>query len=457
MADSDGSKKLLTANTLQLDDRPHTLTSTGPGGAPTSPGPTLTTSSLSPLMHWTIGYFRKRGWTISEDGRVRAGGLSVEAAYLRLEVDYASAHSDENYLPQAADFRKALYLESEERLAAHRQALMSRMKCDKEDVSPAVTLLKAFRNNPSPADVAMFLHILTNIKKSLFGITTDLAVFWVLQGKAGSGKTELLLRLLSPFGKRLVWWDQSLRDVCDERNTPQLGSTVATTVPEMKDATRTDIIRLKSVIDARVLSYRPLYTNIRETVERTTNFLGTSNFPLIELISDSSGMRKFYEQKSDDRFDRDAINRITGDQSLALWKGLNENSGNKYFQDGAKEIAAEQAKLVVLDPVDQFLQDNGLVPAKSLTQENTCWVRNDLLWKKFREWSETTGVGRTYDNSFLSRKLQGRMPCLPRTRLKCGARKPLHRFVLNDEIQKYLPDALYDDAFTKIDDEGPGF
>jgi hypothetical protein len=88
---------------------------------------------------------------------------------------------------------------------------------------------------------------------------------------------------------------------------------------ELAGLAKAEIEKVKSVLTAPVLTYRPMRSNTFVDVPNNMMMIGTSNLSLGEIVRDHTGMRRFYEMPGNvDKAHWRAINAL---DYAALWAG----------------------------------------------------------------------------------------------------------------------------------------
>jgi hypothetical protein len=211
------------------------------------------------------------------------------------------------------------------------------------------------RKEPTPADLAALRHWLWLVKVKQAGRHGDHHLMIVVVGRyQGSGKSTAVQHLCGPWAE-LFDPAVGVELLTDDRSAPALSDLAIGCWDELSGIGRADVARLKTIITASEVAYRPMRTNTRSSLPQRTTFIATSNLSLGELVRDSTGCRRFYEiaAPTDRPCDWETINRIDYD---LLWRSVSENDRPPILEAKA-QIDAIQAELVVLDPIDRWLAE----------------------------------------------------------------------------------------------------
>jgi hypothetical protein len=279
---------------------------------------------------------------------------------------------------------------------ARRQALLLsflKRPSNPDGIRQARRWLLAVTGDERAVDLAALLHFLWLVKCKQSGRPSERHCMLILCGAAqGTGKSTALRKLIAPWGE-LADFGMDAATLCDERSTPTLAFKAIGMLDELAGLPRADATRLKQIISASEVGYRPMRSNDRRTLPMMMTLCGTSNRSVAELVYDPTGARRFYELRVPARCDWRAINEI--DYSL-LWQAVSEDEAPPGVLH-ADAIAAEQRKLVWIDVVEQWLAeedfgkldvpDGGVLPqadpvAGILTRE---------LYARLRAWCRAHG------------------------------------------------------------------
>jgi len=225
-------------------------------------------------------------------------------------------------------------------------------------------LLGIYFIEPSPANVAMFKHLLWSIKRSLFSREIPYRVFFSLQSSAqGIGKTYLLKHLAPAL------WTYAgckmLDNLAEDKDVKAMIRRKYLLDFEELAETDTNVARLKEIITTDIASGREMYSAEDAAEKQTAIFVSSTNVHIYDVIQDSE-MRRFFEfvckppQGFDPQFYLQANDIL--DNIEALYRMLDENNDYGYFHPSVPEwaeIRAIQASYVSRDAISQFLASKG--------------------------------------------------------------------------------------------------
>lgn len=154
-------------------------------------------------------------------------------------------------------------------------------------------LIRAWTGAESELHIAVLAHWLWQVKRRAAGLGVEWDLMPVLVGPQGSGKTTEVDRLCAVLAELSV--PVTAVQIVDQREAPLLARALAARWDEMSGASRADGDALKRAISMAQAAFRRLYSNDYEVRRRCVTFIGTSNFNLSVILSDTSGARRFAE------------------------------------------------------------------------------------------------------------------------------------------------------------------
>lgn len=231
--------------------------------------------------------------------------------------------------------------------------------------------------------LACIKQFVWQVRRKLFGKSVTNHLMVVLFGQQGSGKSRALEKLLNPIWSLVL--PTIICDIVDERFQPQLSKHFVAFIDEMAGSSRADIEKLKRIITAESVKVRKLGTNTGIHVAQNCTLLGASNKELVQIIKDTTGMRRFFELKTLPKIDWDTINSI---DYIKLWKSIDEEN-NHGFLDGVKqELAIHQSDLVSKDSVDEFVNEFNILPET----DNDTAISTNELFSYYKKWAIQSSI-----------------------------------------------------------------
>jgi hypothetical protein len=114
-------------------------------------------------------------------------------------------------------------------------------------------------------------------------------------------------------------------------------------------------------------------------------------------------MRRFWEIKTADKCDWEAINNIN---YLELWQSIDSSLEKGYISEVLDKVIEAQSELLYKDEVTVFLEESEITPATDI--ESGVEVSTKLVYNKYKEFCEVNGVIRPLNSVWLGRKLKNK-------------------------------------------------
>lgn len=357
-------------------------------------------------------FLSDKGFKINPDSSIsNARGILVPADHLFADLHdthsgdlhaYIKAMEKGDYRPSRLSDKS---LEAALRLiidSAREDDLLGVKESTKFDPSNSSDLMgvfvKAVTGTDSPMVVGALKHWIKNIKRRMAGKEVAYHLFPVIVGKQQGGKTTAFKMLVSPIS----WYVMSLNSIAalaDEKNYKSLSERFVCIIDEMARTDTTDANVLKYIITADKITARVMYTNIRATYRANASYVGTANQSVPNLIYDPTGMRRWLEVKAMNVLDWNVINTL---DYVALWKSIDEEVD--YLAPIRVELEAHQEQMRHKSPVEEFVEDMGIVPGQEGTPEHR--ITNGCLFGNYLSWASKVGKRQLLDTRSLGRQLE---------------------------------------------------
>lgn len=319
-----------------------------------------------------IAYLR-----VSQPKQLTAATMRAELLRMNaeLKLGYASNQIDsalEYWTTKTVDEQKGQIVA---KIAYNKQAGKSRNKLFKR-FSALIT------DQNSAAVEIMMQHWVWQVKRKIFSKPVDSHTMNVLYGKQGSGKSTILYRLTAPLKEFTS--QANFMQIADDREHG-LWSNYVVIIDEMSHAARADIEAVKTKITSPGWQARLMHTNINTHIINKSTFIGTSNKDLSRLITDDTGMRRYFQIDCFDTFDYDAVNAF---DYVTLWQSIDENAASPLFAPENAELFARVRELQEekrsVSIVEQFMAERTY---KSTTEQ----IKAIDLFKEYQEFEEEQG------------------------------------------------------------------
>lgn len=360
---------------------------------------------------WLQYFCTKHQVTTHNGGMLYDGTIEKHLSFTSLalleyvkDVDTYNEIAKENYLDKVDAlrpdyFRAGLQLMYRDIKRAHLNQLIDKIKFDSTiNDSELLKWIKLTTGSLNVMHVAVIKHVMQQVKRKMLGLPVENHIFPILVGSQGDGKTKALQKLTEAISDfRLEFTVDQLSDStiigCFEDNFVVL-------CDEMAKADKTDINILKRAVTSENLSGRPPYGHSVESVKQNCTFLGTSNVPIKRLIRDNE-MRRFVEVSTIPRLTED-YPVMDGLDSMLMWKCIDENAQNLYYNNAKAEIKLHQSDLSTSEPINIWADEFDIIS----NDNNKVYVTILSLYEQWTYWMNQNGYEyKTNINSF-GEKLQ---------------------------------------------------
>lgn len=296
-----------------------------------------------------------------------------------------------------ADLEAAIADELLARQAAAAEAAIAALAYDPASVDKGLQELARFTQvllyrPPAEVEIAVLQQFMWLVKRHLIGKPATHHIMPVVVGAQGSGKTETIKRLI--YGSGLpddLVLATTFAYLEDERNTPALSKHFIVFLDEMAKASRSDVNNLKRIITEATLTYRPMRTNEERKLKNNVTLIGASNQSIIELIKDSTGMRRYYELVVADTSAYTLADKNKRWKELntidfkSIWRSINEQADccdsfiNLYEQVASVQTEQLAASNIFLD----FIAHKGYVTYTTGKKNNKKIMEALMEYRKF--------------------------------------------------------------------------
>lgn len=371
-------------------------------------------------------WLTKHGVTIDERGGLQSGDNHTnDEIFSTMFLDYKQEIAVNNLKADRKVYGvdvKLFKMAFEEHINLHiteeRKKIFERIKFNgTENLAPLRLFISTLTGAELPQIVAVFAHFIWAVKRCMLNKATFDQIMPIIFGKQKAGKSLAVKHLVAPLGE--LKQNLSLLSVVDARYQMTFDRVYAVVINEMAGAQKTDIDALKNLITADDLDIRKLHGNKVYKIKQNVNLIGTTNRPVIELIYDPTGARRFYQIDSLDRVDINII--MTGIDYVALWQGIDENKAEGYLVSQIEQIEKEQEDLIVKEDIQVFLDVHKIKPGNKAIPFTT-------IYEMYTLWATQNGVKITASPQ-LGRKLQGK-----------GFKKPTQKTIKGKNTSIYYID-----------------
>jgi hypothetical protein len=242
--------------------------------------------------------------------------------------------------------------------------LIAATVCGPSNVTEGTAELRRFlsvlRTETTDLDVAVFRHMLWQVKRKISGLPCAYEMMCVLSGGQGAGKSLALQDFLFSPIKDLCYTNAEFGLLRDERQGRIFSDHYIVLFDEMAGADRGDIDRIKQMITARTFKQRRMGTTSHDVLLMNATFFGTTNKELETIIRDNTGMRRFYEFKVDTRAETMPKWPILKELDYALIWASVDHAIESPLTEHYDTLMIEQKKLEEVQLVDYLVKEDAL-------------------------------------------------------------------------------------------------
>ena len=263
-------------------------------------------------------------------------------------------------------------------------------------------------------DVGVLAHMLWQVKRKIQAKPVKFEMLLNIFGAQGAGKTHSMRKLFAPFQE--VYGEHSLHALLDTRASFVFGTTYINMFEELEGADRVDIGRLKAVITSEEVAARTLGTHKIQKNAQNCTFFSTSNRSIYSVLYDTTGMRRFWEIKSADRLDWDALAAVPFE---TIWTEINENADDPIYLTPVHALVdAAQGELKPMTSFQDWVQTFDVL-APAVGSEGTP-VLAQALFDHYCQFCEAGNYKKTLSIQGFSQEL--RLAGVPRVKTRRGIR-----------------------------------
>lgn len=352
---------------------------------------------------WTHVWLTKQKVSVLYDESLFMNGKIIPKSTVTRKIRLAAAHR--NFIIST----QTLEDEINEYIDEKKDGYLKTIRAGLNVYNPAgLTHLETFLkhltgSNYKDMDILIFLHFMWNVKRRLNNMSTYREVMPVIVGDQGIGKSyNIKNNFLKPLAN--LWKSTSFKQLDDGRELKMLSNNFVLLFDEMSYANKTDVNNVKRLITEQTYSMRRMRETSHEVLPKNAQFIGTSNNSLTSSITDTSGMRRFYEiecaeldEISDILEFYEVFNKINYD---LIWSAVDHLKPSPIIKHIGK-LTEIQNQYTSEDPLREWIEHSGEVTLLGKADKGD--TASDLL-RNFNEWHS----GNRYSAVYFGKKLQDR-------------------------------------------------
>jgi len=257
--------------------------------------------------------------------------------------------------------------------------------------------------NYKEMDLFIIMHFMWNVKRRINNMETYREVMPVIVGDQGIGKSyNIKNKLLSPLAN--LWKSTSFSQLDDGRELKMLSNNFVLLFDEMAYANKSDVNNVKRLITEQTYSMRRMRETSHEVLAKNAQFIGTSNNSLTSSITDTTGMRRFYEVECAELSEiPNILDFYEGFNSLnydLMWQSVDHLIPSPILNHLPK-LNNIQEQYTSKDPIREWIENSGEITVMPKDQYGD--QASDLL-RNFNTWFS----GYKYSSVYFGIKLQDR-------------------------------------------------
>lgn len=258
-------------------------------------------------------------------------------------------------------------------------------------------------NQYKEMDLQVMLHFIWNVKRRLNNMETYREVMPVIVGDQGVGKSyNIKNNFLKPLSS--LWKSTSFKQLDDGRELKMLSNNFVLLFDEMSYANKSDVNNVKRLITEQTYSMRRMRETSHEVLAKNAQFIGTSNNSLTSSITDTTGMRRFYEIECAELIEvGNVLKFYEGFNSIdynLIWSAVDYTKPSPILPH-IKGLNDIQNTYTSEDPVREWIQNSGEV---EILPPNESGDKASKLLKNFNNWYS----GNKYSAIYFGKRLQDR-------------------------------------------------
>ena len=228
--------------------------------------------------------------------------------------------------------------------------------------------------------IKAFKHIVWQIKRKLNEKDCKWHLAMVLHGKQGCGKSEFLKKFFSVLDELYLLFDGE--DISDKFNAAVFQNHFVGNLDELTKLNETSIEAVKSFITRESKTERKMFSQISSEYRQNLTIVGSTNRPINKVITDFTGMRRFWQMDIDTNFKTMDFDIIEDSDFLNYWLAIDENDDVGYYSHKDEEMTNYQETFKAVPPVQEFIEMYGYVSDYSIETE---WVEVVRIYDDWRD------------------------------------------------------------------------
>ena len=228
--------------------------------------------------------------------------------------------------------------------------------------------------------IKAFKHVVWQIKRKLNGLDCVWHLAMILHGKQGCGKSEFLKKFFSVLDELYLLLDGE--DISDKFNAAMFQNHYVGNLDELTKLNDASMEMVKAFITRESTTERKMFSQIISDFKQNLTMVGSTNRPINKVITDFTGMRRFWQMDIDRNFKTMDFDVIQETDFMNYWKSIDENGLGFYsYQD--KEMAEYQETFKAIPPIQEFIEMYGYLSDYNVETE---WIEVVRIYDDWKDW-----------------------------------------------------------------------
>ena len=301
---------------------------------------------------------------------------------LRQEAINYNRKIGENFL-QVGMISDAVEIVADDIRKTKLDAFVNKVKYDETveaDWDKLIDMMHIKNDGKRELHVKAFKHIVWQIKRKLNGLDCVWHLAMVLHGKQGCGKSEFLKKFFSVLDDLYLLLDGE--DISDKFNAAMFQNHFVGNLDELTKLNDASMEMVKAFITRESTTERKMFSQIISSFQQNLTMVGSTNRPINKVITDFTGMRRFWQIDIDREKQTMDFDTIETTEFLKYWKSIDEN-GEGFYNYDEKEMIEYQETFKAVPPIQEFIEMYGYL--NDYTAE-TNWIEVIRIFEDWKDW-----------------------------------------------------------------------
>ena len=248
------------------------------------------------------------------------------------------------------------------------------------DWNKLIDMMRLKNDGKKELHIKAFKHIVWQIKRKLNGLDCIWHLAMVLHGKQGCGKSEFLKKFFSVLDEVYLLLDGE--DISDKFNAAVFQNHYVGNLDELTKLNDTSMELVKAFITRESKTERKMFSQINSEFKQNLTIVGSTNRPINKVITDFTGMRRFWQMDIDREVQTMDFDTIEATEFLKYWQSIDEN-GEGYYNYSEKEMIAYQETFKAIPPIQEFIEMYGYLNDYNVETE---WTEVIRIYEDWKDW-----------------------------------------------------------------------